>query len=197
MNRAAVYSELLPRIIKRLFLVGIPAAGLFMVVWYLLHGYELWSSLIGGISGLKFDPSGGIDNAGLIYTVKTQGVSGDIVYKVNNLSQNLIVLVFLLGAWPHANLKAFMRTALWSLALTVVFQVFSIWLNMYYISISPAFADKLHLFWRDSVWHTVMNRVYGFDKFILRYYGAFPVFALALTIGYFSQARTGKKKGKA
>lgn len=194
MSRAAFYREILPKLIKRLFLVGIPAAAVFMVIWYVLHGYELWSSVIAGLSGLRFDPTGGIDNAGLVYTVKTQGVSGDIVYKVNNLSQNLIVLVFLLGAWPHANFKSFMRTALWSLLFTVIFQVFSIWLNMYYISISPNFADKLHLFWRGGTWHTIMNRVYGFDKFILRYYGAFPVFALSLVMGYFFHGKSAKKK---
>lgn len=194
MSRADFYRGFLPKFIKRLFLVGLPAAVLFIVFWYVLDGYVLWSHVISALSGLTFDPTGGIDNAGLIYTVKTQGVSGDIVYKINNLSQNLIVLVFLLASWPHANFQNFMRTALWSLGLIILFQVISIWVNMYYISISPTFADRLHLFWRGGVWHTIMNRVYGFDKFILRYYGAFPVFGLALAMGFFFKGKASKKK---
>lgn len=198
MNKAQLYKEFLPKLIKRMLLVGLPCVVAFWVFWYKMDGYGAWTWFLDIIfSGLSFvlpityDPGTNLDTAAFFYTVQIQGPSYDIGYKVNNYSANLVVLVLLVLGWPHKNWSGLVKTTAWCLLFLVLYQIFSTWIQMYYTSISPGFADRNKIFWEPSAWHSFLNRIVGFDKFILRYYACFPIFGLALVARYFTE--TDKK----
>ena len=54
-------------------------------------------------------------------------------------------------------------------------------------------ADRLKVFWEPSAWYEVVRHLAAFDKFILRYYAAFPVFGMGLVCRYFLEQRKVKK----
>lgn len=192
MVKSEFYRAFLGKVIKRMFTLGILFVGLFLGFWYLLDGFLVWGNILDVVFRLtsfvfdiSFDPSGGLDNAAFIYKVELGGVLQDVGYKLNPLSSNLVVLVLILGAWPHPNFKAFAKFACWSLFFTLLYQVFSTWLQLHYVSMNPNTADRFGLYWEDTSWYRVMDKLAGFDKFILRYFAAFPLVGIALIARYF------------
>jgi len=187
MNKATLYREFLPKLIRRMAFVGLPSSVAFLLLWYRLDMYVLYGhfldllfSLTSSLFKITFEAGDSLDGAAFFYTVVVDGVSSDIGYKLNNHSPNMVVLVLLVMGWPHKDKQAFFKLALLSFLLLVFYQMLSTWTQVYYTRISPGFADRNKLFWQPSLWHSLLNRVVGFDKFILRYYAAFPIFGLSL-----------------
>lgn len=202
MNREQVYREFIPRLLKR-SIIGALCTVVFLLCWYQLDAWLLWGyfldiffSMTSWLFDISFEEGKDLSSAAFFYSWKGEGASGDVGYKINNLNPTLAVLVLLMGSWPHKDFKSFLSFFAWSFLFTIVYHIGSVWVQVYYQTLSPGFADRMGLFWEDSLWYSIMNRVAGFDKFILRYYATFPVMGCALTVRYFT-ADLFKKKQKA
>jgi len=200
MNKQEFYAQL-PRIRKRLFLFGIPAAAVFLVVWY-LGGYHLWGRLLDGFMAilvfpmdLHYEP-GSTAQASLVYSFEAGGRNLELNYLVNQLSSNLVVLVTLLATWPHASLKRFFILAGWCLLFILIYMSASVVVQLQYTRIGPDVASSVGIFWDDNLTYRIVRKLSAFDKFILRYFAWIPVFLASLVTMYFLGARSTKRKVK-
>jgi len=200
MDKNELYSQL-PRIRKRLFLFGIPAAVVFLAIWY-FGGYHLWARLLDGFLNLVLFPleiryqPGTTSHAVLIYTFETSGRSLDVNYLINQLSSNMVVVVTLLATWPHKSFGSVLKLSAWCLLFLLCYQAISVFIQFQYIRIGPEMANSIGTFWEDSFGYQVMLKLSAFDKFILRYFAWFPIFLLSLVTIYFTGARSRRTREK-
>lgn len=182
--RKELYGQL-PALMRRLFTLGLGCAVLFLTAWY-LGGYNLWGHFLdvclnvtAPFFNLSFQP-GDSDSASFWHKVTLGGTATELEFKINLLSAHMVEVVTLLAIWPYTNLKQFLRLAAWCLLFTVLYQTFNIVIQTYVIEIGPKLANRLEIFYEETLWFRFIKKVASFDMFILRYWAGFPIFLFAL-----------------
>jgi len=201
MSRQDVYNQL-PAIIRRLFTWALLAVGVFLLFWY-YGGYNLWGHFLEFVFNIALFPMdivykpGISQGASFVYTFTLEnGQTGQVHFLVNMLHIVLLEVITFLAVWPHKNLKSFFRLAGWTLVFTVLYQCFNVGIQLYAAKIGPSMASELKIFWEETWWHRLIDKVAKFDKFILRYWGGFPVFLFALVADYFTKKPYSSKKAE-
>lgn len=199
MTREEFYSRL-PQLLKRLFIFGVPAAILYILVWYLggrnIYGHLLAAlfSPISPLGNIDFS-SGNATTAQLIYTVTMEGgMQADLTFPINQLNSSMIEVVTLVAFWPYRKSADFFKLAAWSLLFLVVYHFCLIHLQFYSIEIGPKLANDFNLFWEKSNWYIFIKNLSAFDKFIGRYWAGFPIFGIALLCNHLFTKKAEEKK---
>lgn len=203
MNKQTFYREFLAKFIKRFLIFGLPGCVVFVLFWYLMNGYAIWGSIldfcatpISFLIDIDYE-SGRLERAGLVQAVTVYGKDLEIVYKVNQLNSNLVVLVMIFCTWPHKSWGDALKLVPLLFVFTVGYQLFSVWILSYESALGPQMADRLKVFWEPNAWYETIRHIAAFDKFILRYYAAFPIFGAGIVVRYFlTKPKAGTKKGK-
>ena len=203
MARAELYSQL-PKLLKRLFLLGVPCATVFLAIWY-FGGYNVWGrfltlflNIVAPFAPLRFE-AGSSSLAGFVYSfVLEDGRPGELTFLVNQLNSVLVELVTLLAIWPHRHRKAFFQLLGLCLISVMFYQAFSILVQLHVMEIGPAVAGKYEVYWEDSFWYQTVKNISAFDKFLLRFWAGFPIFFFAVALLHFftrgSEAESQTKK---
>jgi len=194
MDKQTLYQQL-PRITLRLFVIGLPAAMVFIFCWYTLDASHLWGRILAFFMDIIFDVSYDAKHAALAYHFSAiPGTTQTSEYAVNQMNSNLIVLVTLMATWPYSSFKDFLKVAAWCFLFTILYQIFSIYIQTCSARLGPELAGRLGIFWEDSVQHRVVRKIANFDKMILRYFGWFPIFLCSLVAIYFTHRRKGSSQ---
>lgn len=197
MEREVLYAKL-PLLIRRLFTWGLLASTVFLVIWY-TGGAQLW----GWFLALILRPFGFLmdihfDGTSFIYTVPiAMSQSSELAFPINQMNLSMVEVVTLLATWPKEKPKEKLKLVFWCFVLIVAYHLFDLIIQLYRIQIGQDFANRERVFWEPTLWYSFISHVAAFDKFILRFWGGFPVFGLALLCRtWFSniRAQAGKQK---
>ena len=196
MNREEFYSQL-PRLLKRLFTWGLAAATLFLVLWY-FGGLNVWGYLLtpivkisNGWGPIHFQP-GDMSSAQIIYSLALDGASADLSFPVNQLNSSLVEVITLLGIWPYRDAKSLLKLAFWCLLITLAYHCFMVNIQFLETRLGPDLANRRGVFWEETISYQFIHKIAAFDKFILRFWAGFPIFAIGLSANYFF-APTGSR----
>ena len=199
MTKQDFYNQL-PSLAKRLFTLGLGAALAFLVFWY-YGGHNLWGYFLGGvfkITGFFMNihfQSGNSENAAFFYTFALEdGRMANLTFPINRLNSNMVEVVTLLAIWIYRPARSFFRIALWCLLFTVLYHWCHVVLQLYIVKIGPNFANNYHIFWEQTAWYLIVNKIATFDMLLLRYWAGFPIFLFALVTDYFFGKRKGTSK---
>ena len=194
MNKQALYQQL-PRLILRLFTLGLGSAIVFLFCWYALDGAHLWGRILTSFLDIfvdaRYDEA---SNSVLYYFSAVPGQTQSSVYAINQLNSNMVVLVTLMATWPHTSIKNFLNLAAWCLLLTLLYQGFSVFIQTYNARIGPELAVRLGIFWEETFQYQAIKKLANFDKMILRFFAWLPVFIFSLVAMYFTGWRKGTAK---
>lgn len=190
------YGDLARVVLTRLFLLGIPAGFLAALIWYRGGGSTFWGYVLLGIAKVAvFWTEVGFDGHELKYAVELElGGSSFLGFPVNQVNLTVIECATLFAAWRHASLKAALRLAAWTLAILLLYQTFSFFIQCYIVEIGPDFANRQHIMWEPPSWYPVAKKIASFDKFLLRFWAGFPIFGSAIALNHF--VRRSKKRKK-
>lgn len=190
MSKQEFYDQL-PNLLKRLFTWGLLAAIVFLFLWYNgginVYGYLLApiANILIPIAKISFEP-GSTASAKFAYEIDIVGVGPQALsFLANQLNSTMLEVVTLLAMWPKKNWRNFLKLIGWCLFFLVLYHTFQIFIQCYNIQIGGKLANTLNLFWEPSGWKTFVRNVSKFDLFILRFWGGFPVFGLALVAHHF------------
>ncbi len=193
MNR----EEFRRRIMLGFFFRGIPAVVVFATIWY-FGGYHVWAHFLSSCFkllpfSLSYQP-GSTEAAVFLHKVVMEGRQVELNFLVNQLNVVLGIVILLLGTFPHENWLTFLRRTVLCLGSVVVYQAFSIFIQLYIEEIGPNLANQLQAFWEETAWYRTMKKIAEFDKLILRFWAWGPTFICALVVDYFVAGLWGKKK---
>jgi hypothetical protein len=198
MKKEEIYSQL-PRLIIRLGKFGVPAAVAFLVFWY-FGGHNLWGrfldlcmSITAFYYPVSFAP-GSSEIAAFERVVEAGGQKSTLTFPVNRLNTSMVEVVTLLGLWPSKSWRAFFKLAAWCLLFTVLYQTFNVVIQLYVTEIGPDLANRFQLFWKETTWYRVIEKISDFDMFILRYWAGFPIFLCALVCAHLTSPQKPEPK---
>jgi len=192
MNKQELYAQL-PRIIRRLFSLGLLAATVFLLIWYLAGGYNFWGHFLTVILfPFNIDyVAGSTKSAVLVVDVQLGGKTLQPSYFINQLNSNMVMLVTLLATWIRGDWRPFLKLCGWCLVFLLMYQAFSVLLQFQYARVGPQMADSAGVFWEETTWYLILSKLASFDKMLLRYFMWIPIFLGALSMLFFT---SGPKK---
>jgi hypothetical protein len=186
MTKDELYASV-PTILKRLMLIGLPAAGVFLAFWYYgginIYGHfmDLTLTPFKGIMDLKFRPDQP-SHAAFDYRFMYEGEPGQLGFPINLWHLTMIQLVTLLAVWPHKSAGRFIHLLFWSLFFLWAYHVFNMCIQLIDIQYGPRYANQKGVFWEPTLIYQVASKIAAFDKFIGRYWFGFPIFLAALIV---------------
>ncbi|MDJ0842296.1 MAG: hypothetical protein QNK37_37690 [Acidobacteriota bacterium] len=193
MKKSEFYARI-PLIKRRLFTRGLPAAAVFLTLWY-LGGYHLWGYLLDALLfpvNIDYDPLSTL-RASLLYGVEMGGRTYYPSYLINQFNSNMVMLVTLLATWPHESARDFFKVSGWCLFYLLLYQFLSIFIQLHHAAIGPDLANRAGVFWEETNWYLFMRKLAAFDKFIMRFFFWIPIYMASLVTIYFM----GKSKREA
>lgn len=198
MRRDEIHQEI-PRLLRRLFTWGVAASVLFLLIWY--HGGQIiwghYMDLVLNVLAFPMDLTFDAQAQGFAYTVEWGlGLQNELFFPTNLFNLSLVELVMLLAVWPHANRKQAFQLIAWSLLFITLYHAFNTVVQLQTIRWGPELAARHGMMWESSWTYAVLHKVAAFDKFILRYWGGFPVFGLALLAQAWVQSRSSSNRPK-
>ncbi len=187
MTKQELYGQL-PVLGRRLFTRGVPAAVLFLVFWYLLHGDIIWGHFLNlclKLTAFYFPVSFEPDHAKFVHAFTYSEKTVSVVFDMNLLHMGMVQVITLLAMWLHRRWQDLLRLIAWCLLFSVLYQTFDVVIQLYSQKIGPKMADTLQIFYEETTYLRIVQKIASFDKFILRYWSGFPIFMFALVADYF------------
>lgn len=184
MTKDELYASV-PKILKRLMLLGLPAACLFLAFWYYggvnLYGHFMEFTLqpFTGLMDLKFMPDEP-GRAAFAYRFTYEGDLGQLDFPINLWHLTMVQIVTLLAIWPHKSVGRFLHLMFWCFFLLWGYHIFNMCIQLIDIQIGPRYANEKGIFWEPTLTHQIVSKIAAFDKFIGRYWGGFAIFLGAL-----------------